>query len=137
MTDLPHVIAGQPVPLAEEYIRVLEAFVREFDLPPDRRVLTAGNVNAAVDWWNGLQAEGREGAARKPVSFAPGKYVRLKSDTAGLPAGTRGMISGLVLTRPEDDGKLDVVFRSYIPGTPEYGDLKLLPEALEWDDDDD
>lgn len=71
--------------------------------------------------------------ASGPVAFAPGRYVRLKHDTGGLPAGTRGMISGRCLTGPEDEGKLEVVFRDYIPGSPEYGDLKVPREGLEWD----
>lgn len=70
----------------------------------------------------------------KPVGFAPGRYVRLKNDVGGLAAGARGMLSGLVLTRPEDCDKLEVVFASYIPGSPDYGTLSVPRENLEWDE---
>lgn len=51
--DLPHVIAGQSLP--EEYTRVVEAYLRERDLPLAGRRFTAAVVNEAVDWWNALE----------------------------------------------------------------------------------
>lgn len=67
-----------------------------------------------------------------PVTFAPGKYARLKYDTCGRPAGTVGMLSGEVLFRPEDEGKLS--FCIY-PGTADYDSLKVPRDALEWASD--
>ncbi len=57
MTDLPHVIAGTPLPLSEEHIRVFEAYCREHHLPMAGLRETADKVNAAVDWWNALGTE--------------------------------------------------------------------------------
>lgn len=55
MTDLPHVFVGQPP--TEEHIRIMEAYLRNHDdVPAASRVMTAANLNRAIDWWNGLQA---------------------------------------------------------------------------------
>lgn len=64
MTDLPHVIAGQPP--TEEHIRVMEAYMRAEDwtVAPRGagRRMTAADYNAAVDWWNAGAAERQEDA---------------------------------------------------------------------------
>ena len=56
MTDLPHVVAGDHP--TEEHIRVMEAYLRDHDdIPAGSRVMTAANLNRAIDWWNALRPE--------------------------------------------------------------------------------
>ncbi len=57
MTNLPHVIAGTPLPLSEEHVRVYKAYCREHNLPMAARLMRADVMNAAVDWWNALGTE--------------------------------------------------------------------------------
>lgn len=58
MSDLPHLIAGDGV--TEELFRITEAYLREHDLPVAGARLNADLCNAAIDWWNALEPEGRE-----------------------------------------------------------------------------
>lgn len=67
-----------------------------------------------------------------PVGFAPGRLVRLKRDMNGVPAGTEGMISGEVLWRPHEDGKLRVIINPGDPGARDHRVLTCHPEDLRW-----
>lgn len=61
MTDLPHVIAGDK--LSDELTRIFEAYRRNYGMPWTGQRPTAAMYNTAIDWWNGLRPEEREGAA--------------------------------------------------------------------------
>jgi len=57
MSDLPRLIAGDGV--TEELYRITEAYPRKHDLPV-AGTRNADLCNAAIDWWNALEPEGRE-----------------------------------------------------------------------------
>jgi hypothetical protein len=61
---VPNVIAGEVMPEAtsEEVTRIVEAYLREHDMPVAGRRPTAVVCNAAIDWWNALPV-GNEGPA--------------------------------------------------------------------------
>ena len=58
MTDMPHLVAGEPFP--EELYRITEAYLREHDMPVAGFRLNADVCNAAIDWWNGIPLVERE-----------------------------------------------------------------------------
>lgn len=55
MSELPRVIAGQPV--TEEHFRIFEAYLREHEMPVAGQRMTEKTLNAAIDWWNALDAQ--------------------------------------------------------------------------------
>jgi hypothetical protein len=71
----------------------------------------------------------------EPVTFAPGACMRLKKDFWGVPAGTKAMLSGQVLTLDGERDKLMVVIDPGNPGSRDYQRLKVPRENLEWDPD--
>lgn len=70
--------------------------------------------------------------ASEPVTFAPGKIVRLTRDWYGTPAGTEFMLSGEVITDPRDQGKLVVIRNPADPGASDYGSFRIPRDALEF-----
>lgn len=52
MTAIPHVTIRDRA--NEELIRIVEAYLREHDMPVIGTVLTTVLCNAAIDWWNAL-----------------------------------------------------------------------------------
>lgn len=56
MSTLPHVKLGDRV--TAELRDIFHAYCREHGpLPAPATVMTATNVNKAIDWWNGLERE--------------------------------------------------------------------------------
>jgi hypothetical protein len=67
-----------------------------------------------------------------PVTFAPGKIVRLTKDWCGISAGTEFMLSGEVITDPWDAGKLAAVRNPADPGAHDHGRYRIPRDVLEF-----
>jgi hypothetical protein len=61
-SDMPHLVAGAKLSdrATEELVRIVEAYLREHDMPVAVQQLHTEPCNKAIDWWNGLQPEERE-----------------------------------------------------------------------------
>lgn len=63
MADRPYLVVGARLSdeVTEELTRITKAYLRAHDMPVVGQRLHIALCNTAIDWWNALQPEEREG----------------------------------------------------------------------------